>query len=135
MQTTRRTASVPALDQYRALAQDATGDDIISTLNYALTLEHLENTFYETGLATFVSADFEALGFLPGVFDYIAEIGAHEATHVETLTTVISDLDGEPVEQGEYDFGDALTDAQVFIRPPPRSRTPAPAPTPAPPST
>ncbi len=115
MQTIRRTASVPALDQYRALAQDATGDDIISTLNYALTLEHLENTFYATGLSTFVSADIEALGFLPGVFDFIAEIGAHEAAHVETLTSVISDLGGEPVEQGEYDFGDALTDPSVFI--------------------
>ncbi len=113
MQTIRRTASVPALDQYRALAQDATGDDIISTLNYALTLEHLENTFYATGLATFVSADIEALGFLPGVFDYIAEIGAHEAAHVETLTTVITDLGGEPVAEATYDFG--VTDAETFL--------------------
>jgi hypothetical protein len=115
MQTMRRTASVPALDQYRALAQDATGDDIISTLNYALTLEHLENAFYAAGLEAFTSADIEALGFLPGVFDFITEIGAHEAIHVETLTTVISAAGGDPVEQGEYDFGDALTDAQVFI--------------------
>ncbi len=115
MQTIRRTASVPALDQYRALAQDATGDDIISTLNYALTLEHLENTFYATGLETFTSADIEALGFTPDVVTYIAEIGAHEAAHVETLTAVITDLGGEPVEQGEYDFGDALTDPAVFI--------------------
>jgi hypothetical protein len=108
-------AASPLVSQYRALAQNETGDDIISVLNYALTLEHLENQFYAAGLATFTSADIEALGFLPGVFDFIAEIGANEAAHVETLTTVINDLGGEPVEAGEYAIEDALASADAFI--------------------
>ena len=108
-------AGAPLVGQYRALAQDETGDDIISVLNYALTLEHLENQFYIAGLSTFVSADFEALGFLPGVYDYVTQIGADEAAHVETLTTVITDLGGEPVAAGEYDVADALASADAFL--------------------
>lgn len=108
-------AASPLIGQYRALAQNETGDDIISVLNYALTLEHLENQFYAAGLATFTPADIEALGFLPGVYDYITQIGADEAAHVETLTTVISDLGGDPVEAGEYAVDDALASADAFI--------------------
>lgn len=108
-------AGAPLVSQYKALAQDETGDDIISVLNYALTLEHLENQFYAAGLGTFVSADFEALGFLPGVFDFVTQIGADEAAHVETLTTVITDLGGDPVEAGEYEVTDALASADAFL--------------------
>lgn len=108
-------AGAPLVSQYRALAQNETGDDIISVLNYALTLEHLENQFYAAGLSTFVSADFEALGFLPGVYDYVAQIGTDESAHVETLTTVINDLGGDPVEAGEYEVTDALASADAFL--------------------
>ena len=77
----------------------------VEVLNYALTLEHLEATFYRQGLERFDNAAFEAAGYQTAVRDYVAEIGAHEAQHVETLTTVITDLEGEPVEEAEYDFG------------------------------
>jgi len=85
----------------------------IDVLNYALTLEHLENAFYRDGLETYSTSDIEGLGFLPNVYDSLTEIGAHEATHVETLTSVITDLGGEPVEEGEYDFG--YTTVEEFI--------------------
>lgn len=106
--------NVPALTSFRAAAQDV-GDDEISVLNYALTLEHLENAFYRDGLASFTTADFEALGFLSGVYDYLTEVGAHEAAHVETLSGVISDLGGTPVDEGTYDFGEAFSDAATFL--------------------
>lgn len=108
-------AGAPLVGQYKALAQEETGDDIISVLNYALTLEHLENQFYAAGLSTFASADFEALGFLPGVYEYVTQIGADEAAHVATLTTVITDLGGDPVEAGEYEVADALASADAFL--------------------
>ena len=79
--------------------------DEVEVLNYALTLEHLEATFYREGIAQFVAADFEALGFQASVLDYVVEIGAHEQTHVDTLIEVITGLGGTPVEQGTYDFG------------------------------
>ncbi|MDP9357925.1 MAG: ferritin-like domain-containing protein [Chloroflexota bacterium] len=107
-------AGIPALREFEAAAQDV-GDDEISVLNYALTLEHLENAFYRDGLASLTEQSFIDAGFDATVVDYIAEIGSNEATHVETLTAVITDLGGEPVEEGTYDFGDAFTDAEPFL--------------------
>jgi len=97
-----------------ASAQDATpeGDDTgspfdgpVDVLQYALTLEHLEATFYREGLATFDEQAFIDAGFQASVREYIAIIGEHEATHVETLTGVINDLGEEPVTEQSYDFG------------------------------
>jgi len=77
----------------------------VDVLNYALTLELLENAFYRDSLATFGDQDFINGGFQVDVRNYIAEIGAHEAAHVETLTSVITDLGGTPVEEATYDYG------------------------------
>jgi len=87
--------------------------DAVEVLNYALTLEHLESTFYREGLEQFDTAAFEAAGFQAAVRDFIVEIGEHEAEHVEVLTSVIESLDGEPVEEAEYDFG--VTDLASFL--------------------
>ncbi len=120
----------PALRaNFSALAQDDddNGDenggfeDDIAVLNYALTLEHLESTFYREGLEQFDDAAFEAAGFLGddgpsgGVRSFIVEIGNHEAEHVEVLTSVIESLDGEPVEEAEYDFGYERGDVASFL--------------------
>ncbi len=97
-------------------AQDGASDeDILSVLNYALTLENLENAFYRDGLASFTVEAFTALGFQTSVVDYLAQIGSDELAHVTTLTQVISDLGGTPVAEGQYDFGDAFTDAPTFL--------------------
>jgi plastocyanin len=81
-----------------ASAQDF--EDDVAILNYALTLEHLEAAFYRDGLDTFSEDDFE-----DGVYAELEAIRDHEEAHVETLTSTINDLGGEPVEAGEYDFG------------------------------
>ena len=77
----------------------------VDVLNYALTLEHLEYAFYRDGLQEFSAEDFAAAGYSANVYDYFGTIRDHELEHVETLTTVISDLGGEPVAEAEYDFG------------------------------
>jgi len=107
-------AAVPAL---RASAQDDGleadpffEDDGINVLNYALTLEHLENTFYREALATFAPEDFDETG---SVYALLEQVGAHEAAHVDALTATISDLGGEPVTEGTYDFG--YTDVSTFL--------------------
>lgn len=92
---------------------DAPFDGVVDVLNYALTLEHIEATFYRMGMEQFDDADYLALGFQAGVRDYIGMIGEHEAAHVETLTGVINDLDGDPAEEAEYDFG--FTDLSTFL--------------------
>lgn len=85
----------------------------VEVLNYALTLEHLEHAFYRDGLATHNAAAFAAAGYAPNVFDYFALIRDHEQAHVETITQVITDLGGEPVAEGTYDFG--YDDLESFI--------------------
>jgi hypothetical protein len=88
-------------------AQDSTPTPFANpteVVNYALTLEHIENTFYK-GVADFAEADFGALGYQSGVRDRIVAIGDHEQQHVDALMAVVNQLGGEPVEQAEYDFG------------------------------
>lgn len=86
----------------------------VDVLNYALTLEHIESTFYREGLAQFDVAAFEALGYQAGVRDRIAVIGENEAQHVDALTAAIKSLKGEPVEEATYDFG--YTDLASFLQ-------------------
>lgn len=81
----------------------------IDVLNYALTLEHLEAAFYEHASDYDLGTD----GYGNDMNEWIGVIGQHEADHVATLTQVITDLGGMPVERAEYDFG--LTDAASFL--------------------
>ncbi|MDQ4100264.1 MAG: ferritin-like domain-containing protein [Chloroflexota bacterium] len=98
-------AGAPALAKLVA-AQDFESD--VDVLNYALTLEHLEFAFYRDGLEGFAAEDFEE-----GVYDNLLLVRDHEGDHVDTLVSVITDLGGEPVEEGEYDFG--YEDADGFL--------------------
>jgi len=93
----------------------ATDEDLLSVLNYALTLEHLEHAFYRDGLASFTLEQFTDLGFQPSVVDYLTQISSDEAAHVETLTSVITSLGGTPVAEGQYDISAALTDPTAFL--------------------
>ncbi len=86
----------------------------VDVLNYALTLEHLEAAFYRDGLAAIGEAGITELGYQPSVFEALTTIGDNEATHVATLTQVITDLGGEPVAEATYDFG--YTDAAGFLQ-------------------
>lgn len=86
----------------------------VDVLNYALTLEHLEAAFYRDALAGFTVEDFTTAGFDPLVVEYLGIISNDEATHVETLTAVITQLGGTPVAEGAYDFG--YTDVATFMQ-------------------
>ena len=85
----------------------------VDVLNYALTLEHLEYAFYRDGLQEFSAEDFSAAGYADNVYEWFGIIRGHEREHVETITTVITDLGGEPVAEATYDFG--YTDLAGFV--------------------
>jgi putative transposon-encoded protein len=96
---------------YEREAENGVGD--VDVLNYALTLEHLENAFYRDGLAAFGEDELMEADVLSefgesvrmDVPKYLERAGEHEAAHVEALTATVEDLGGTPVEEGEYDFG------------------------------
>jgi rubrerythrin len=85
----------------------------VPILNYALTLEHLENAFYRDGLAEFSDDELMEADALANfgervrmdVPEHLQTVGAHEAAHVDALSATIEDLGGDPVPEGEYDFG------------------------------
>lgn len=86
--------------------------DDLDVLNYALTLELLENAFYRDGVGLF---DLGTDPFGNVLNDYLALIGAHEAAHVTTLTDVITELGGTPVAEQAYDFSEAYADPIAFL--------------------
>lgn len=91
-------AAAPHIRSVKVAAQAF--DNEVDVLNYALTLEHLEATFYRDALALFpVDA------FADGIYANLELVGLHEADHVATLIGVVSSLGGEPVAESIYDFG------------------------------
>ena len=85
--------------------------DIVDVLTFALTLEHVEDAFYRSGL--------EADGLIPdeyvGIFN---QIGKHEAAHVAFLSTA---LGSAAIERPALDltaggqYADALENFETYL--------------------
>lgn len=118
--------ALPALARPGSVLAQDFGDDL-EVLNYALTLEHLESSFYTEGLSRFQAGDFSpdrsirqasgngGDGSDVSVFARLEAIRDHEQAHVATLTQTIDGLGGTPVDAGEYDFGDAFDGPMAFL--------------------
>jgi len=101
-------------DQARdpGVSTDESGTDV-DVLNYALTLEHLEDAFYEEFLNEFSQETFVDSDALENfnawekraAYGFVQRAGDHESTHVEVLTGVVETLGGEPASRRSYDFG------------------------------
>jgi len=91
----------------------ATGPSDGDILNYALTLEHLENTFYREALAKYTAADFQAAGFDEAAYNRIKTISSDEAQHVEFLTGALKAAGVTPTAECKYSFG--YTDVKSFL--------------------
>ena len=65
-------------------------DLLADILNYALTLEHLEDKFYREGLANFTQEQFAAAGFDATFYANLKVVSSDETTHVSFLTTALT---------------------------------------------
>lgn len=85
----------------------------IDVLNYALTLEHLEYTFYRQGLDEFSEEELMEAKLLDPFGEtiameapkYLVDIREHEEAHVDTISQTIEELGGDPIPEGKYSFG------------------------------
>lgn len=121
------TAAVASTAHAQTAPAPSAANDI-AILNYALTLELLEATFYTQGLARFSSADFREAGFaqslrtasqvsanppaagdtdtglVQDVYAFLSLVRNHEQAHVRTLTATIRSLGGTPVTPPRFQF-------------------------------
>lgn len=97
----------------KAYGQTTTG--IYGILNYALTLEYLEDAFYKAGLA---ASDGGTLNIPSAAAKgAIQAIGAHESAHVNLLKGAITAGGATPVMAGNYDFTGSKNGARAALFP------------------
>ncbi|EPS35267.1 hypothetical protein H072_11398 [Dactylellina haptotyla CBS 200.50] len=100
----RSTGAVPIIKK---------ADIDLVVLQFALTLEHLENVFYKKALSTLPEYKFLAAGFTREYYQNLKYIAHDEEAHVKLLTDGITTAGGMPVAACTYDF--PITDVKSFI--------------------
>jgi hypothetical protein len=91
----------------QALAQGGAED--VDILNFALTLEYLEEAFYKQAVTKVSGLSGEAKKLA-------TELRDNETAHVDALTTAIKGLKGKPVAAPGVDFGGAFSSEKSFLK-------------------
>ncbi|KAF5677936.1 stress response protein [Fusarium heterosporum] len=96
-------------------AAAAAGLTDVDILQFALTLEHLEDTFYRQAFQTISDEAFAPLGLSANTLADIKAIGQTEASHVVLLQSALAGAGFTPVEECTYDFGAATADPAAMV--------------------
>jgi len=76
----------------------------LDILQYALTLEHLENVFYKQGISTMSESMFVAAGFSSQYYINLKYVAMDEEQHVKLLSSAIKAAGATPVAACTYKF-------------------------------
>lgn len=82
-------------------------------LQFALTLEHLENVFYKGALTNFSAQDFEDAGYGADYYNNLMYIAHDEEVHVQVLSSALTAAGVTPNAACSYSF--PYTDVLSFI--------------------
>ena len=91
----------------QAIAQEGGGD--VDILNFALTLEYLEDAFYQQALKNVSGLAGTRRSSRP-------RSRKNEAEHVDALTEAVKGLGGTPVKAPGVDFGNAFSSQKAFLK-------------------
>ncbi|SCU82009.1 LAMI_0B08592g1_1 [Lachancea mirantina] len=96
------------------LLRTSSNDTDVDILQFALTLEHLENAFYKQALSMWTQDDFVAANFTPEFFTQVKYITHNEKRHVLFLEDTLRAAGVEPVPACSYQFN--LSGPQDFVK-------------------
>jgi hypothetical protein len=85
----------------------------VTILEFALTLEHLENVFYKEALGNFTEQDFIDAGYSATYYNNVKYIATDEESHVLFLEAAITAAGYTPVAACSYNF--KFTNVDSFI--------------------
>lgn len=108
------TSIVTGASALPATKRQATPDIDAVILQYALTLEHLENAFYKKALSMWSLEEFTDAGFSSMFYDELKYIAHDEEGHVLYLEAGLTAAGATPVAACEYSF--PMTTPEEFVK-------------------
>ncbi|CAN8095546.1 unnamed protein product [Discula destructiva] len=100
----------------QSAAEMALGINDFDVLQFALTLENLEATFYQQGFAAVPQQQFLDLGLTQTQVDDLLQIGKSEQAHVSVIQSTLAQMGVQPVQVCQYDFGDSFASATNMVK-------------------
>src|SRR5947209_2328797 len=77
----------------------------INAVNYILSLEYLQSTYYNTYQSIFTPQQFNRSQYGILAYNNLNVVRLHDTTHVEIIESIINELNGTSVSVCQYNYG------------------------------